>query len=168
VLRDAPHDLPEKHVDIFFAGRVDHAPDIRVKGLAQLEALATEGVRVDISRERLSRRDFLARCARALIVWSPEGLGWDCFRHYEAALCGAVPLINLPTIRRHAPLFHGVHALYYAVEDNGLQETIRAALADRDRLVTMGQAARNYVLRHHAHTAICDYVVRECLGEVRI
>lgn len=163
VVRDSPTQLPPKSIDIFFAGHLRHAPFIRNTGLKQLQALSAEGVLVDIAETRLSRPDFLARCARASLVWSPEGLGWDCFRHYEAALCGSVPLINLPSIRRHEPLRDGEHALYYSVEDDGLRQTILAALKQPARLADMGRAGRDHVLKHHTHEAICEYVVRECL-----
>lgn len=107
---DAPSALPGKTVDVFFAGSTDHAPAIRQAGLSQLRALQRLGVRVDIADVPLPRREFLARCACAYLVWSPEGMGWDCFRHCEAAPCGAVPIINATTIVRYAPLESGRHA----------------------------------------------------------
>src|SRR5439155_445835 len=81
--------------------------------------------------------EFLERCARAWLVWAPEGFGWDCFRSYEAAVCGSVPLMNRPTIERYQPLIEGVHALYYDVEPGELGRAVMAALADRDRLVAI-------------------------------
>ena len=101
VVRDLPASLPAKSVDVFFAGSPSHGEHRRAPGLAQLARLAAAGIKVDIARERLPRPLFLERCARARIVWSPEGLGWDCFRHYEAAACASVALINEPTIQRY-------------------------------------------------------------------
>lgn len=163
---DAPCVLPDKTVDLFFAGSTDHAPAIRQAGLSQLRALRASGVRVDIADAPIPRREFLARCARAYLVWSPEGLGWDCFRHYEAALCGAVPVMNAPTIVRHAPLEPGRHALHYDVRGNDLQRVIRCALRNRAQLVSMGRSSREHVLKHHTHQAICEYVIRECRAEM--
>ncbi|WP_375460816.1 glycosyltransferase [uncultured Enterovirga sp.] len=163
VIREAPAVVPEKSTDVFFAGSLEHAPAVRGAGVAQLESLASAGVRVDIARERLCRAAFLERCARARLVWSPEGLGWDCFRHYEAALCGSVPLMNLPTIRRHAPLLDGEHGIYYGVENDGLIRAVTSALRDPRRLDAMGLSARAHVLRHHTHAALCEYITRECL-----
>lgn len=164
MLRDAPRELPPKSVDVFFAGYLGHAPFIRGAGLKQLQALKADGLRIDIPESRLSLPDFLARCAQAYLVWSPEGLGWDCFRHYEAALCGSVPLINLPSIRRHEPLREGEHALYYPIEQDGLRQAVLAALAQPERLVQMGRAGREHVLKHHTHEAICEYVVQEAFA----
>jgi hypothetical protein len=155
---------PEKTVDVFFAGRIASSSTVRLAGQAELQALAREGVRVDLAVDRLDRREFYRRCARAWITWSPEGLGWDCFRHYEAPLCGSVPLMNRPSIRRHAPLRAGEHALYYDVEPGALADGVRAALADRARLAGMAGAARDHVRRHHTLERLCEHVVRTCLG----
>ena len=162
---DAPCVLPDKAVDVFFAGSTRHAAAIRQAGISQLRALQAMGVRIDIADDPLPRREFLARCARAHLVWSPEGLGWDCFRHYEASLCGAVPVINAPTIVRYQPLEQGRHALYYDTGGDDLPRVIQQALRNRAQLVSMGQSAREHVLKHHTHQAVCEYVIRECRAE---
>lgn len=155
---------PEKTVDVFFAGRVETSSTVRTTGVAELRRLSREGVRVDLVPERLDRLEFYRRCARAWITWSPEGYGWECFRHYEAALCGSVPLMNQPSILRHAPLRAGEHALYYEVETGDLGRIARAALADRVRLSRMAVAARDHVQRHHTLERLCEHVVRCCLA----
>jgi hypothetical protein len=152
-------ELPKK-VDVFFAGDTKNRPN-RIHGLKQLEQLKQEGVSVDIAQERLSHDDFFQRCAQARIVWSPEGFGWDCFRHYEVALVGAVPLMQSPTIQRYAPMVDGEHALYYYVEGDALAIRIRQALQNRARLAEMGRAARRHVLQWHTHEAINQYVIEE-------
>ena len=152
-------DVP-KQTDVFFAGDMVNRPN-RIAGLKQLERLRQEGLSIDIIRERVPREEFMRRCAQAHIVWSPEGYGWDCFRHYEVALVGAVPLMQTPTIQRYAPLVDGEHALYYYVEGDHLAARVRQALQNRERLVAMGLAARQHVLRWHAHEAIGRYVIEE-------
>ncbi len=154
----------EKTTDVFFAGSLKNWGTVRERGAAQLRRLADEGVRVEIPDRILPLGEFLARCAAAWLVWSPQGLGWDCFRHYEAAACGAVPVINNPTIERHRPLMHGTHCLYYDVEDDGLLRTIRAALADKDRLRAMGEAARAHVAAHHTLATLGRHVMDETLA----
>ena len=86
---------PEKSVDIFFAGSPNNSV-IRQRGYAQLQALAAAGWSVDISPGGLTKAEYLERCARAWVTWSPEGYGWECFRHYEASLCLSVPIISPP------------------------------------------------------------------------
>jgi hypothetical protein len=149
-----------KKTDVFFAGDV-HNRHNRQAGIRQLERLQAQGYAIDISREKLSHEEFLHRCAQARIVWSPEGFGWDCFRHYEIALVGSVPLMQSPPIQRHAPFIDEEHAIYYFVEGDHLAVRVRQALQNRARLVAMGQAARQHVLQWHTHEALSRYVIEE-------
>jgi len=159
-----PAPAPPKTADVFFAGRVAGSSWIRPRGLSELTALATtEGLRLDIPEAPLPRAEFYARCAGAWLVWSPEGLGWDCFRHYEAAAAGSVPMINQPTIERHRPLIGGEHALYYDPEPGGLTRALRSALADRSALARIAAAAQSHVLTHHTPEAIAGYIVQTAL-----
>jgi hypothetical protein len=64
----------EKTADVFFAGLVEGSSTVRSAGLQELLALRERGVIVDIPEQRLPRAEFLARCARAWLTWSPEGL----------------------------------------------------------------------------------------------
>jgi len=163
----APEPFPvpsfEKSTDIFFAGTIETTSSIRKQGLSELNALRERGFIIDIAERRLPQSEFYRRCAQALLTWSPEGHGWDCFRHYEAALCGSVPLINQPTIERYQPLGRGEHAIYYDVEEGQLTQAAVSALADRPRLAVMGRAARAHVLAHHTRAAISWYIARACL-----
>jgi hypothetical protein len=151
----------EKRVDVFFSGRVAGSSTLRARGLAELRALESQGVTLDIPDAPLPRPEFYQRCAAAHLVWSPEGLGWDCFRHYEAGACGSVPLINQPWLDRHAPLVGGQHALYYDVEPGGLTRALTAALADKPALARMAAAAQAHVMAHHTPDALARYVVEE-------
>lgn len=163
--RAVPDPVPdhEKTADVFFAGRVKDSSTVRERGLDELLALRSEGIVVDIPDASLPLDAYLDRLARARLVWTPEGYGWQCFRLYEAALCGSVPLANRPTIMQHAPLVDGEHALYYDVEPGGLSRAVRAALADRSRLATIAAAGRTHVLAHHTPVAIARHVVETTL-----
>jgi hypothetical protein len=161
-----PLDDRPKQADVFFAGRTDGSSTVRPRGLAELKALASEGIAVDIAEAPLDPAAFYERCARAWLVWSPEGLGWDCFRHYEAAACGSVPLINLPTIERHRPMVEGEQALYYEPEPGGLARAIRSALADKPRLARIAAAAKTHVLSRHTPDALARYVREEACRSV--
>lgn len=158
-----PVGCAEKTTDIFFAGRIDASSSVRRRGLPELIALREHGVVVDIAEAPLPRAEFYRRCAQARLTWSPEGLGWDCFRHYEAAACGSVPLMSQPTIERHRPLLQGIHAIYHDIEQGGLTRAVLAALGDRPRLEAIGRAARGHVLAHHTPTALARHIVRASL-----
>ena len=149
-----------KKTDVFFAGGLTNHVN-RQRGLKQLESLKAKGYAIDISHERLPRQEFLTRCAQAYLVWSPEGGGWDCYRHYEAALVGSVPLMQSPAIYRYAPLMDDVHACYYCVEDDHLIWRTRQALENRDHLIEIGLAARQHVLKWHTFEALTRYVLQE-------
>jgi len=155
-----------KITDVFFAGDVSRRPN-RLAGLPQLEQLKAEGFSIDISTQRLPYAEFIQRCAQAYLVWSPEGLGWDCYRHYEVGAAGSVPLMQSPPIYGHVPFRDGENAVYYYVEDNHLAVRVRQALQDRARLVEMGQAARRHVLKYHTHLALSRYVIAETQRTLR-
>ncbi|MFL9825633.1 glycosyltransferase [Rhodoplanes sp. SY1] len=163
--RPLPEVVPEaeKTADIFWAGRVKDSSTVRETGLGELLALRDHGIVVDVPDAPLPLDAYLARMARARLVWTPEGYGWQCFRLYESALCGSVPLANQPSIARHAPLLQGEHALYYDVEPGGLARAVRAALADRAGLARIAAAGRAHVLAHHTPPAIARHVVATAL-----
>jgi hypothetical protein len=163
----APLPDQEKTADIFFAGRVRGSSTVRQQGLQELLALRDKGYRVDIPDNNLPIEDFLRRCAAAWITWSPEGYSYDCFRTYEAAICGSVPVLNRQTVERHAPLRDGEHCLYYDVEPGQLMAVVEAALADRARLSRLAQAARAHVLAAHTHAALGRYVAETTLAAAR-
>lgn len=154
----------DKSADVFFAGRVEGSSTVRAAGFAELLALRERGLVVDIPEAPLPPAEFYARCARARLTWSPEGLGWDCFRHYEAPACGSVPVINQPAIERHAPLRDGEHAVYYDPEPGGLTRAVTAALSDKPRLVAMARAGQAHVRAHHTTAALVRYIVGTTLG----
>jgi Glycosyl transferases group 1 len=155
----------EKTADVFFAGAVEGSSTVRGAGLAVLRRMQQAGLRLDIPEQPLPLAEFLARCGRAWLTWSPEGYGWECFRHYEAPLAGSVPVISRPTIHRHAPLIHGEHCFHYDVEGDGLARTITQALTDQDRLRQIARAGAAHVLAHHTPRALCDYVIASVLAE---
>ena len=153
-----------KTVDIFFAGAVAGNSTVRANGIAELRALEREGYTLDIPAERLEVPEFLRRMATAWLAWSPQGLGWECSRHYEAPLVHTVPLINYPTIVRDRPLLDGEHCIFYAVEPGGLAAAARHALDDKPRLRRLASAAAAYVCRHHSDHARADRVALAMLG----
>jgi hypothetical protein len=160
-----PQEADGKTVDVFFAGLTEGSSTVRAAGLRELLALREQGVSVDIPERRLPPEEFYARCARARLTWSPEGLGWECFRHYEAPMCGSVPVISRQTIERYQPLREGEHAFYYDVEDGNLSCAVLAALDDKPRLAAIAAAARAHVLRHHTPQALAEYIVRTTLEQ---
>jgi hypothetical protein len=159
-----PIDDRHKEYDVFFAGVV-HQSYTRMIGLPQLRKLADEGYRILILDKAVPQQEFWDLMSRSYLTWSPEGIGWECYRHYEATLTQSVPLINHPPNQRHRPLLEGRHAFYYDVEDDGLSRAIRAALLDKPKLLAMAKEAREHVLAHHSPVARGTYVIQETLAQ---
>ena len=157
-ITDGP--FPQKTADLFFAGAVHGNSTLRSDGVKELDRLRAAGVRIDIPAAPLPHSEFQRRMAASWLAWSPAGRGWDCNRHYEAALAQSVPVMNYPTILRHQPLADGVHGVYYAPEPGGLERAVLAALSDKPRLQGMALAARDHVRAHHTRKAYCDYILR--------
>ena len=157
---------PEKTVDVFFAGSRLNS-EIRRRGFDELGELAKRGYTIDISGGGLSQSEYLERCARSWLTWSPEGLGWECLRHYEASVCGSVPLLSTPGIQRYQPLQEGVHALVYSDQPGGLLRAVETALAQKPALSLMAGRARQHVLAHHTQARICEHIVATSLDAAR-
>lgn len=147
-----------KRYDVFFSGSVTNLP--RLKGLETLLEMRAEGYNILILEKAVSRQEFWDLLSCAWLAWSPEGMGWDCYRHYEAALVQAVPLVNHSPNLRYKPFIHGKHALYYDLEENGLRNTIVDALKDKTRLLEMAHAARSHVLKHHTTRERCNHMIK--------
>lgn len=154
----------EKTIDVFFAGAVAGNSTVRTDGIEALRTLRDEGYVIDIPEERLPLNEFHRRVARAWLVWSPSGLGWDCSRHYEIAWLGTVPVMNYPTIERDQPLRDGEHCILYGVEPGELANAVRAALTDKPRLARMGRAAAEHCFAHHTAKARAERVAVTVLG----
>jgi hypothetical protein len=149
----------EKDIDVFFAGALCNG--IRRDAVEAIGSLSGRGLRVVIPSAPLPYPEFLTALARSWLVLSPEGYGWDCYRHYEACLAGSVPVINRPSYRRSLFLQHGVHCFYYDTGPGSLVELLPAALADKDRLMRIAEAGRQYVLANHTRSAVARYMLRE-------
>jgi hypothetical protein len=164
-LADAPTAPLYPDSDVFFAGNLNYG--LRRRQAALLASLKEEGIRLDFAFDRIGRTEYLERMARAHLGWSPEGIGWQCIRPFEAAAMGSVPIISQLRIELPEPLRHGEHCFYYGSHEDDLLHVVRSALADKERLRRMGEAARRHVVRYHTHGAIVDGMlagISEVLG----
>ena len=159
-MHQAPTDYVPKVVDVFFAGTI--YPGVRSDGIRQLRALQQQGYIIDLPPDPLPLAEYLRRCSQAWLVWSPEGRGWDCFRHYEAAVAGSIPVMNRAPIHPYQPLRHGVECFYYDVEGDDLTTVLVEALRHRERLLSMAMAARDHVRQYFTHERLCAYILNTC------
>ena len=85
-----------QEIDIFFGSRISNT--MRATALRLLQEHAEErGWKVSASTESRSFDEYCQLIAKSKLTISVEGDGWDCFRHYEAAALGSLPVINMPT-----------------------------------------------------------------------
>jgi hypothetical protein len=150
---------PEKKYDVFFSGGTHYSP-VRQDGRRVLEKLQAEGLRICLP-QKVPHAEFLRLCSESWLVLSPEGAEWQSARHYESLLMKSVPLINYPNVRLHQPLRDGEHVIYYPPEGDLLAGVIRRALADKPRLQQIAETGRAFVLQHHIHPRIVDYMIEE-------
>lgn len=153
-----------KTTDVFYAGAPLVGPTQRLDGAPELRALAAEGFRIDLPEQNLPFDEYVKRLGAAWLASSPAGYGWDCMRHYEAAMAGTVALANYPTILRDEPFRDGEHCLFYAPEPGELAAAVRKALEDKPRLERIAEAARLHNDRHHTLIARAERVAVAALG----
>jgi hypothetical protein len=156
--------LQPKDIDVFFAGALCN--EIRRDAVETVRKLSRPDLRVFIASTSLPYTEFMVALARSWLVLSPEGYGWDCYRHYEACLAGSVPVINRPSYRRPVFLQHGVHCFYYDLGPGALAELLLAVLPNKDRLMRMAEAGRRHVLANHTRSAVARYMLREVVREI--
>ncbi|MGM4924893.1 glycosyltransferase family 1 protein [Tardiphaga sp. 804_B3_N1_9] len=160
---DTDSEPPEKTSDVFFVGEVAENSWVRRVGLSELEALRSKGLKVDIPHERLPHDEFLRRLSSAWLAWSPSGYSWECYRTAEAAQCLTVPVLNYPTVERHAPVREHEHVLLYDVTPGSLSAVIERGLSNKPRLRQMALGLREHVRKYHLQDAMVDYVIDETL-----
>jgi hypothetical protein len=153
--------LPEnKKWDIFYVGD-NPKTTVRTSGVKILMQLGERGYKVHLPKKSISQEEFFQCIEESWLVWSPEGSGWECGRHYEAIVHGAVPVINYPTIHRYKPFLDRVHAFYYGCEEKHLLEVIEAALQNRNNLLSMIQCGRRHLQEWYVSPKILEYILSQ-------
>ncbi len=151
-----------KDIDIFFSGWM--VSQARIEGKAELMRLKEQepSLRVEVSNQRLAFPDFLRAIERSWLVFSAEGLGWQCNRHYESLLLGAVPIINRPKPDVVHYLVDGDTCFFYNPDVPGdLSRVIRQALQDKEELRRMAAKGRQVVLKHNHTLRIAETLLHK-------
>lgn len=154
--------MASKDIDVFFAGNI--CSNARKKAIQELQYLRDSGFIVYIPADRLSYQEYLRNLSRSWIVLSPEGYGWDCYRHYEAGFAGSVPLINYPSYRRNLFFREGIHCVYYNADTECVANKVRALLKNKADLLRIGAEARRHVLRYHTRSGVARSILERVTG----
>lgn len=152
-----------KSIDILWAGKWN-TNEARARWVEEMNRYAPKHWAIQILPEPIPHEQYLALCAASRLVFSPPGRGWDCYRHYEVAACGSVPLMTYPTIERDYPLEEGKHAFYFAPEPGGLAHCLGQLAAAKPDFVSMGLRARNHVHQYHRWSSQSGRMRRELEG----
>lgn len=168
VLEPVPQEMSKPFADrawdLFYAGD-DSLRPLREDGQKLLDSLEKSDFRVFRPTKRLSKIDYFKVMGDSRVVFSPPGFGWDCHRHYEAALLGCVVLTSFPNIRRCPVLRDRESALFYDPSATD-QRRLQLSLQDRDALSKIAEKGRLEAEEKASHQAIFAGVVKK-LASVR-
>jgi len=138
----------KKTIDVLWAGKWN-TNEARRRWVEELHRHAPRNWIIKTFEEHIPHEEYLRLCGNSRLVFSPPGRGWDCYRHYEAAACGSVPLMTYPTVERDHPLEEGEHAFYFGPEPGGLAKCLQRPEIHNADFEKMGLSAREHVDRYH-------------------
>jgi hypothetical protein len=149
--------------DLFYVGSA--------QGIAFREAvngvlprLAARGWRIHAPARRLSRDAFVEAIGQSRFCLSPGGVGWDCYRHYEVASLGSVPVFDTRPLTGIEPFLHGREGFYLDPQEDlerALDLILRTDDAQVDRMTAAAQAL---IERVYTFDALARYVIKETLA----
>lgn len=116
--------------------------------------------------ERLSRQEFYKLLGDARIGISLPGRGWDCFRHYEVLLSGALLFVTRPYIEIAIGLKDGENCVFIESDLSDLNDKLRFYLGNPS--VAQEAAGRgNELARRSMHNGkLAEYIVETALKAV--
>jgi hypothetical protein len=153
------HDTPwpKRKYDLFVA--MSLSSDIRREARDMAKSFQRDGLTVFAPENSLTFGEYTNALADSRFVLAPEGTGYCCFRHYEAMLSGAVPIVNENTKGYELDLVDGENCIFYRPGD-------REALLRRLQSLLCGQTleglpnrAREFALANNTQEAVGIYLV---------
>jgi|GEM_PF-4497306 len=151
-----PLSWADRDIDLFCAFSVNS--EAKKTALEWTKRFLTKNIKIFIADSPLSSTDFHEHMARSKIVLSPEGIGYHCFRHYQAMMHGAVPLVSMPN-RIVTDLAHGKNSLLYENHEDSFRKTFSGALHDGTKLQALAIKCRECWEQHHSPSAVGDKLV---------
>ncbi len=149
----------DKDIDIFFAGAVNcQERRVSIDTVRQLES---EGYRIKIVEGHLPFAEYLSLMSRSWLTLSPQGYGFNGFRHYESMLVGSVPLINRPDPPVVNDFRHGENCFMYSIAQGDLNQVIKSALKDKTKMLQMARRLRGFVVNRHSMRAVGERILQQ-------
>ncbi|KQQ17983.1 hypothetical protein ASF53_06320 [Methylobacterium sp. Leaf123] len=159
----APLPAAARSYDLFYAGSAQGIA-FREAVSGVLPRLAARGWRIHAPTHRLSPEAFAEAITRSRFCLSPGGVGWDCYRHYEVASLGSVPIFDTRPLTGIEPFLHGREGFYLDPQEDlerALDHLLRTDDAGVDRMTSAAQAL---VERVYTFDALARYVIAETVA----
>lgn len=153
----------DKDIDVFFAGAVNS--EERRASIDKVRQLQSEGYRIVAEERHLPFADYLSLMSRSWLTLSPQGFGYNGFRHYESMLVGSVPLINIPNPPVVNDFRHGQNCFFYSTARADLNRVVKSALGDKRGLLQIAEGLREFVVDRHSRRGVGAYLLRESLAD---
>jgi hypothetical protein len=150
----------EKMHDLFYCGFSGEIP-VRQHLGEVLAKLGERGWKVYAPEQRLTPDEFRRAVRQSRFCLSPGGSGWDCYRHYEVAAYGSVPLFNYRSIWTIAPFRHGEHCFYYDPQGDLIEQFETWLKLPPMTLDQITAAAQAHLNSHFTFDALAHYVIQE-------
>jgi hypothetical protein len=125
--------IKDKEYDVCFAGALNS--NARQFAVDTLKRLADYDLNIYIPSENLDKKSYCQMLQKSWLALSPEGIGFHCFRHYEAMAMGAVPLINFPETDLITCHEDAVDVLFFNLKFEDFKEKIMNSLRDKEMLM---------------------------------
>jgi hypothetical protein len=149
-----------KKYDLFYCGTPDQLP-LRERIPALLAAVKANGWRILAPDQRIPLSEFRESIRASRFCLSPGGVGWDCYRHYEVAACGSIPLMNFRTVVAIDPFEHGHECFYFDPQADFLQQVESWLNLPANQTDVLARAAQKKLRDHYTFKALAHYVMAE-------
>ena len=150
--------IVKRGYDLFFA--MTMSSEIREEALEMARDFSRQGLKVFMPPLPISFEQYIAALENSRFVLAPEGTGYCCFRHYEAMLSGAIPIVNENTRGYDLDLIDGENCVFYQRGNSAdLLKRLQKLLADPVALEAFSQRARALALANNTRNAVGRYVL---------
>lgn len=152
--------MAQRDIDIFISG---HGNPVRNDVRERCRKLASK-YNVMVVEKKADKHDYVDYLQRSKLVICTESYGCETWRQYEAAVAGAVPVINYPFVQHHLPMEPDEHAVFFSMAGHDFEKQIDRALANPALLEKISRQTREFTLAHKDRRRIADYIVQTALA----
>lgn len=152
----------EQDIDVFCCGQPTST--LRIRAAEELKKLVYATNWKIVLADSMPFNEFCDHIARSKITVSLSGGGWDCFRHYEAAALGSIPLIDRPTIDTlWQDITDGV--FFFESTFGNFKERLEYFLTNREHRKSSLAAIQTCIEQAMLHSKIVERIIAELLQE---